>query len=202
MHPGQVAFDLYSAERVLEVLDGREEFGFTFDPSHLHWQGVDPVEFLRRFPERIYHVHIKDVQLCLNGRNGLLGSYLPYGDPRRGWDFRAPGHGGLDWEAIFRGLNDIGYSGPLAVEYKDTGINRDFGAEEACKFVRRMDFPKYAACGLALANGSMLANKSLGLRSARTKVGENLGRVIGVGNSIERGVTDELRHRPPPASDR
>ena len=142
VHPGQVAFDLYSSERVLEVLDGREEFGFTFDPSHLHWQGVDPVEFLRRFPERIYHVHIKDVQLCLNGRNGLLGSYLAYGDPRRGWDFRAPGHGGLDWEAIFRGLNEIGYSGPLAVEFKDAGINREFGAEEACKFVRRLDFPR------------------------------------------------------------
>ena len=142
VHPGQVAFDLYSAERVLEVLDGREEFGFTFDPSHMHWQGVDPVEFLRRFPERIFHVHVKDIQLCLNGRNGLLGSYLPYGDPRRGWDFRAPGHGGLDWEAIFRGLNDIGYSGPLAVEFQDSGLNREFGAEEACKFVRRMDFPK------------------------------------------------------------
>ena len=56
---------------VLDALDGREEFGFTFDPSHLHWQGVDPVEFLRRFPDRIYHVHIKDVVLTLNGRSEL-----------------------------------------------------------------------------------------------------------------------------------
>src|SRR5205807_916359 len=80
VHPGQIAFDLYTAELALKALDGREEFGFTFDPSHLHWQGVDPVEFLRHFPDRIYHVHVKDVALTLNGRTGLLGSYLPYGD--------------------------------------------------------------------------------------------------------------------------
>lgn len=140
VHPGQIAFDLYSAEMALEAVDGREEFGFTFDPSHLHWQGVDPVEFLRRFPDRIYHVHVKDTTLTLNGRSGILGSYLPYGDPRRGWDYRSPGHGGIDWEAVIRALNDLGYSGPLAVEFKDAGMNREYGAEDACKFVRRLDF--------------------------------------------------------------
>ena len=60
---------------------GREEFGFTFDPSHLHWQGVDPVEFVRGFADRIFHVHVKDAALTLNGRSGLLGSYLPLGRP-------------------------------------------------------------------------------------------------------------------------
>jgi sugar phosphate isomerase/epimerase len=140
VHPGQIAFDLFSAELALEAVDGREEFGFTFDPSHLHWQGVDPVEFLRRFPDRIYHVHVKDALLTLNGRTGLLGSYLPDGDPRRGWHFRSPGHGGIDWEAIIRGLNEIGYDGPLAVDWRDSGMSRDYGAEDACKFVKRIDF--------------------------------------------------------------
>jgi sugar phosphate isomerase/epimerase len=140
VHPGQIAFDLYSAERALEAVEGREELGFTFDPSHLHWQGVDPVEFLRRFPDRIYHVHVKDIALNLNGRNGLLGSCLPKADPRRGWEFRAPGRGGLDWEAIIRTLNQIHYDGPLAVEFSDPGMQRDFGADEACKFVKRLDF--------------------------------------------------------------
>jgi sugar phosphate isomerase/epimerase len=140
VHPGQIAFDLTSAEMALDVLQGREEFGFTFDPSHLHWQGIDPVEFLRRFPDRIYHVHVKDVALNLNGKNGLLCGYLPQGDPRRGWEFRSPGHGGIDWEAVIRALNDIGYDGPLAVEWKDHGMDRDFGAEEACKFVQRLNF--------------------------------------------------------------
>jgi sugar phosphate isomerase/epimerase len=140
VHPGQIAFDLYSAAMVLDALHGREEFGFTFDPSHLHWQGVDPVEFLRRFPDRIFHVHVKDCVLTLNGRSGILNSYLPYGDARRGWDFRAPGRGGIDWEALIRTLNDIGYDGPLSVEWKDAGVEREYGAEEACKFVKRLDF--------------------------------------------------------------
>ncbi|HYT87212.1 MAG TPA: sugar phosphate isomerase/epimerase [Gemmataceae bacterium] len=140
VHPGQIAFDLYSAEMALDALDGREEFGFTFDPSHFHWQGIDPVEFVRRFREKIYHVHIKDAVLTLNGRSGILGSYLPYGDPRRGWDFRAPGRGGIDWEGVIRALNDVGYNDPLAVEFKDAGVNREYGAEEACKFVKRLDF--------------------------------------------------------------
>jgi sugar phosphate isomerase/epimerase len=140
VHPGQIAFDLYTAEMALDAVDGREELGFTFDPSHLHWQGIDPVEFLRRFKDRIYHVHVKDAVLTLNGRSGILGSCLPPGDPRRGWEFRAPGHGGIDWEALIRALNEIGYGGPLTVEWSDSGIEREFGVEEACKFVKRLDF--------------------------------------------------------------
>ncbi len=140
VHPGQIAFDLYSAEMILEAFDHREEFGFTFDPTHLFWQGIDPVEFLRRFPERIYHVHVKDIALTLNGRTGLLGSYLPYADPRRGWSPRCPGRGALDWEGIIRALNAIGYEGALSVEWADPGMDRTTGAEEACRFVKRLDF--------------------------------------------------------------
>jgi sugar phosphate isomerase/epimerase len=140
VHPGQLAFDLYSAEMLVEAVGGREELGFLFDPSHLHWQGVDPVEFLRRFADRIYHVHVKDIALTLGGRSGILNSYLPLGDARRGVDFRSPGHGGIDWESIIRALNEIGYDGPLAVEWKDCGMDRDYGAEDACRFVKRLDF--------------------------------------------------------------
>ena len=53
----------------------------------------------------------------------------------------APGRGGIsDWEAVIRALNEIGYQGPLAVEFKDAGVDREFGAEEACQFVKRLDF--------------------------------------------------------------
>jgi sugar phosphate isomerase/epimerase len=140
VHPGQLAFDLYSAELVLDALHGREEFGFTFDPSHLHWLGVEPVEFLRRFPERIYHVHVKDATLALNGRTGILSGYWPSGDPRRGWQFRSPGRGGIDWDAILRTLNEIGYDGPLSVDWHDAGLDREFGAADALQFLKRLDF--------------------------------------------------------------
>lgn len=140
VHPTEIAFDLYSAERALEALDHRKEFGFNFDPSHLHWQGVDPVQFLRRFPDRIYHVHMKDAITTLDGRSGILSSHLNFGDPRRGWDFRSLGRGGIDFEAIVRALNEIGYRGPLSVEWEDCGMDRMHGAKEACEFVRKLDF--------------------------------------------------------------
>jgi len=140
VHPTEIAFDLYTAERALEALNYREEFGFNFDPSHLIWQGVDPVEFIRTFPDRIYHVHMKDAIVKLNGRSGILASHLNFGDPRRGWDFRSLGRGGVNFEEIIRALNDVGYQGPLSVEWEDSGMDRDAGAKEACEFVKRMDF--------------------------------------------------------------
>jgi sugar phosphate isomerase/epimerase len=140
VHPTEIAFDLYTAERALQVLDYREEFGFNFDPSHLHWQGVDPVEFIRAFPDRIYHVHVKDAITTLNGKTGILASHLNFGDARRGWDFRSPGRGGVNFEEIIRALNKIGYDGPLSIEWEDMGMDRDFGAREACEFTKRMNF--------------------------------------------------------------
>lgn len=140
VHPTEIAFDLYSAEKALQALDYREEFGFNFDPSHLIWQGVDPVEFIRAFPDRIYHVHVKDAIQTLNGRSGILSSHLNFGDPRRGWDFRSPGHGGVNFEEIIRALNAINYQGPLSIEWEDSGMNREFGAAEACRFTKNMNF--------------------------------------------------------------
>jgi sugar phosphate isomerase/epimerase len=140
VHPGEIAFDLYSAETALNALDRREEFGFNFDPSHLIWQGVDPVEFIRYFPDRIYHVHMKDASVTLNGRTGILSSHLRFGDPRRGWDFRSVGRGGVRFEEIIRALNAINYQGPLSVEWEDSGMNRDHGAKEACQFCKNVDF--------------------------------------------------------------
>ncbi|MCG6158459.1 sugar phosphate isomerase/epimerase family protein [Rubinisphaera margarita] len=140
VHPGEIAFDIYSAEKALDVLDRREEFGFNFDPSHLIWQGVDPVEFIRYFPDRIYHAHMKDASVTLNGRTGILSSHLRFGDPRRGWDFRSVGRGGVRFEEIIRALNAINYQGPLSIEWEDSGMNRDHGAREACQFVKNVDF--------------------------------------------------------------
>ena len=139
VEPGQMAFDLHSAEMVMDALEAPEGFGFALDPAALHWQGVDPAEFVRRFPDRIAHVHCKDVAIRLNGRSGLLGPW-PSGDQRRGWEYRAPGHGGVDWEGLIRALNGCGYDGALTVDWDDAGMNREWGADDACKFLKRLDF--------------------------------------------------------------
>lgn len=136
VHPSEIAYDLVTARRTLDAIGNRPEFGFNFDPSHLHWQGMDPVEFIREFPDRIYHVHIKDSIIQLNGRSSILSSNLQFGDPRRGWDFRSPGRGGVKFEPIVRALNQIGYAGPLSVEWEDNGMDREQGAPEAAHFVK------------------------------------------------------------------
>jgi sugar phosphate isomerase/epimerase len=140
VHPTEIAFDIYTAERALEAIGHREEFGFNFDPSHLIWQGVDSVEFIRAFPDRIYHAHMKDAITTLNGKSGILASHLNVGDPRRGWDFRSPGRGGVNFEEIIRALNQARYNGPLSVEWEDCGMDREHGAREACEFVKKLDF--------------------------------------------------------------
>ena len=146
VHPTEIAFDIYTAERALDAIGRRPEFGFNFDPSHLHWQGIDSVEFLRAFSDRIYHVHVKDAIVTLNGKSGILASHINFGDHRRGWDFRSPGRGTVNFEEIIRELNRIGYQGPLSVEWEDSGMDREFGAREAASFVKQKDF---AASGRA-----------------------------------------------------
>jgi len=140
VHPTEIAYDIYSTERALKAVDYHECFGFNFDPSHLRWQLVDPAKFIERFGERIFHVHIKDAIVTLDGVSGILASHINFGDYRRGWDFRSPGRGDIDFEAIIRGLNRINYQGPLSVEWEDSGMDRDHGAREACEFVRDLDF--------------------------------------------------------------
>jgi sugar phosphate isomerase/epimerase len=140
VHPTEIAFDIITAKRALGAIGNRPAFGFNFDPSHLHWQMVDPVCFLKEFSDRIYHVHMKDAAVQLNGRSGILGSHLNFGQPGRGWDFRSLGHGGVNFEEIIRVLNQIGYNGPLSVEWEDSGMDREHGAKEACEFVKKADF--------------------------------------------------------------
>lgn len=140
VHPTQIAFDYYTAQRLLEVFECRETLGFNFDPSHLIWQGVNPVVFLQDFAQRICHVHMKDTAVVLDGRSGLLGSFLAPGSLNRGWNFRCPGHGDIDFETIMRVLNQLKYGGPLSVEWEDAGMERTYGAAQACAFVRDLNF--------------------------------------------------------------
>lgn len=142
VHPGEIAFDYYSAKRILDKMKDYPEFGLNFDPSHLVWQGIVPEIFLTDFMAegKVYHVHMKDAALTLDGRSGLLGSHIDFGDLRRGWNFRSLGHGQVNFEEIIRILNAYGYDGPLSVEWEDSGMDRIDGATEAAAYVKRIDF--------------------------------------------------------------
>lgn len=140
VHPGEIAFDYYSTERLLKKFVNREEFGINFDPSHLIWQGVKPHVFLKDFIHRVYHVHMKDAAVTLDGKSGLLGSHIDFGDLRRGWNFRSLGHGDVNFEEIIRVLNAYNYQGPLSVEWEDSGMEREYGGAEAAAFVKKVDF--------------------------------------------------------------
>jgi sugar phosphate isomerase/epimerase len=139
VHPSEIAYDFWSTQRTLEAIGNRPAFGINFDPSHLYWQMVDAVAFVYEFRDRIYHMHVKESVRNLDGRNGILGSHLFFGDHRRGWDFVSPGRGGVPFERVFRALNDIGYQGAFSIEWEDNGMNREQGAPEALELVRRLD---------------------------------------------------------------
>ncbi len=141
VHPTEIAYDFATTRRALAAIGNRPGFGINFDPSHLEHQFLDSAAFIEEFAERIYHVHVKDARCRLDGRRGILGSHLDFGDSDRGWDFVSPGRGDVDFEAIIRALNGIGYQGPLSVEWEDAGMDREAGAREAAAFVRTSDFP-------------------------------------------------------------
>ena len=142
VHPTEIAFDIFSARRVLKVLNNHSNFGFNFDPSHFGYQGVDYVKFIQTFGDKIHHVHMKDVHWSkVPTEAGVFGGHSEFGVPGRFWDFRSLGHGSIDFEEIIRALNQINYKGPLSVEWEDSGMDREFGAKEACAFVRKVDFP-------------------------------------------------------------
>jgi len=141
VHPTEIAFDIASAEMAVAAVKGRPEFGFNYDPSHLGYQGVDYVAFIRKFGNRIYHVHMKDVYWSsVPTEAGVFGGHTNFGDVRRFWDFRSLGRGCVKFEEIIRTLNRVGYDGPLSVEWEDSGMDREHGAAEAAAFVKKADF--------------------------------------------------------------
>jgi sugar phosphate isomerase/epimerase len=139
VHPSEIAYDYWTTVRALEAIGHREAFGLNWDPSHLMWQQVDPVGFIVDFADRIYHVDCKDTRVRpRNGRAGVLGSHLPWGDQRRGWDFVSFGHGDVPWEDAFRALKGIGYKGPISIEWEDAGMERRTGAKDALERARSL----------------------------------------------------------------
>lgn len=140
VHPTEIAYDFDTTRRAIAAVNGHPAFAINFDPSHLVWPGMDPAAFIDAFADRIAHCHVKDVVRRLDGVRSLIGSHLPFGHPGRGWEFRSPGRGEVNFEEIIRALNRANYAGPLSVEWEDAGMDRFHGAAEAVKFVRSIDF--------------------------------------------------------------
>jgi sugar phosphate isomerase/epimerase len=139
VHPTEIAYDFVTTRKTIDALGNRESFGINLDPSHFIPQFLDPALYAREFAPRIYHVHVKDAKRRLDGRRSILASHLPFGDRARGWDFVSPGRGDVDFEELFRTLNEIGYAGPLSIEWEDSGMERERGAAEALAFVRQTE---------------------------------------------------------------
>jgi sugar phosphate isomerase/epimerase len=142
VHPTEIAFDIASTKRALRAINYHPAFGFNYDPSHLGYQGVDYVNFIYTFSDRIFHVHMKDVEWSkVPVDAGVFGGYTEFGAVGRYWDFRSLGHGNINFKKIIRALNRIDYQGPLSVEWEDSGMDREHGAKEACDYVKALDFP-------------------------------------------------------------
>ena len=141
VHPTEIAFDIASAQRAVDAVRGHECFGFNYDPSHFGYQHVDYVKFIRTFGKRIFHCHMKDVWWGHgDGTVGVFGGHTDFTDPRRYWDFRSIGHGDINFEEIIVALNDVGYQGPLSIEWEDGRMDREHGAAEAVQAIKKADF--------------------------------------------------------------
>jgi sugar phosphate isomerase/epimerase len=119
-HPKQFAYNLETAELALELLDGHPAFGFNLDPANLMLAGMNPLMFVAELGERILHVHAKDGEQVPHrvARSGLL-AHGRWERPDRGFRFRIPGWGDLNWKQVISELRLAGYDGVLAVEHED-----------------------------------------------------------------------------------
>jgi sugar phosphate isomerase/epimerase len=147
-HPSERAMgDIESAGDYLAALDKAgyaEVTGFNLDGSHMEWQGVSVVQFIREFGERIHCAHIKGVQVSrAHTRAGLLGGHRPMGHRHNGWNFVTPGtdRDANSVEEIMIELNRVGFDGAVSIEWEDNDAEQHAGAKAALANVRRADLP-------------------------------------------------------------
>jgi sugar phosphate isomerase/epimerase len=140
MHPG---FVVYSPETLLRLRAiAGPAVGCNYDPSHMFWQGIDPIAATRVLGDAIFHVHAKDTQLYPANlpRTGVLDT-KPYIDERnRGWIFRTCGygHGAEWWKEFVSTLRMFGYDGVLSIEHEDSLMSPEEGLTKAAQFLREL----------------------------------------------------------------
>ena len=143
VHPTEIAYNIETAERAIKALDGRKTFGFNFDPSHFIWQLIDPVIFIKKFGDRIYHAHAKDGELQKDElpRSGVIptGSWMRID---RGFRFRVPGWGDVNWKRIITALLEVRYDYVLSFEHEDPVMSPEDGAEKCIQFLKPLIIKK------------------------------------------------------------
>ncbi len=139
IHPG---FSVYNPSTMLRLHEAvGESVGANFDPSHLFWQGIDPVAAIRMLKDCIYHVHAKDTKIdpinC--GAKGVLETSSFADLSERPWMFRTVGygHGAEVWKAMFSELQLIGYDGVISIEHEDGLMTGKEGLEKAIDFLKK-----------------------------------------------------------------
>ena len=145
-HPSERAMgDLESAGDFLEAV-GKAGFGdcvgFNFDGSHMEWQNVSPVAFIREYGEFIFSVHIKGVQVTREHcRAGLLGGHRPMGFKHNGWNFVTAGtaRDAVSVEEVLVELNRSGFDGAVNIEWEDNDMEKHDGARTALANLHRAD---------------------------------------------------------------
>jgi sugar phosphate isomerase/epimerase len=142
MHPAMV---VYNPETLLKLREAiGENIGANFDPSHLFWQGIDPVIAIRRLAGAIYHFHAKDTYIDpLNcAENGVIDT-KHYGNvTQRSWTFRTVGYGHDQkvWKDIVSALRTTGYDHVLSIEHEDVLASPDEGLKKAIAFLQGVLF--------------------------------------------------------------
>lgn len=136
-HHGFLAYNTQTTKRMFKEVPSRS-LGLNFDPSHLAWQFIDPVQVVREFPDRIYNVHAKDVEIRrpLLRKNGILCTGR-WDSPERSWRFRIPGVGIIKWPRLIAALRRARYDYVLSFEHEDPVLGMEEGARAALKFLRR-----------------------------------------------------------------
>jgi sugar phosphate isomerase/epimerase len=147
-HPSERAMgDLESANDYLKAMDKAgysKVVGFNLDGSHMEWQNVSVVQFIREFGERIHCAHVKGVWVAREHcRAGRLGGHRPMGDPANGWNFVTAGtaRDANSLEEIFIELNRVGFDGAVSIEWEDNDAEQHAGARAALANCRKADLP-------------------------------------------------------------
>jgi len=137
VHFGYLVYNLRTAEKMLELIDSKN-LGFNYDPTHFVWQGMDPIILIKKFKDKIFHVHAKDVEMLTDRlpEAGLLAFSKDFRTPSESWRFRIPGYGNINWGRLIDALRESGYDYVLSAEIEEAIFPKEVAVEKTYKFLK------------------------------------------------------------------